>query len=88
MPESELPVLPPTLDDFKPTGTAEPPLAQGHGLGAHSAPTAPRARPNTMPQWAGCCWYYLRYLDPRNAERFVGREAERYWMAERESKCK
>lgn len=33
-----------------------------------------------MPQWAGSCWYYLRYLDPANTERFVSREAEQYWM--------
>ena len=33
-----------------------------------------------MPQWAGSCWYYLRYCDPQNPERFVGREAEQYWM--------
>ena len=38
---------------------------------------------NTMPQWAGSCWYYLRFLDPHNGERFVGPEAERYWMASR-----
>ena len=35
---------------------------------------------NTMPQWAGSCWYYLRFCNPNNSERFVGRDAERYWM--------
>ena len=42
--------------------------------------TPPTRETNTMPQWAGSCWYYLRYCDPHNAENFVGQEAERYWM--------
>lgn len=76
--ESELPVLPPALDDFKPTGTPEPPLSKATDWVRHSQ-TATREL-NTMPQWAGSCWYYLRYCDARNAERFVSTEAERYWM--------
>jgi len=79
LPESELPLLPPDLADFKPTGTPEPPLSEGHGLGAAFRATATREL-NTMPQWAGSCWYYLRYRDARNSERFVGEAAESYWM--------
>ncbi len=78
IPESELPLLPPTLEDFKPTGTPEPPLSKATDWVQYSA-TAKREL-NTMPQWAGSCWYYLRYCDARNSERFVGVEAERYWM--------
>lgn len=78
IPESELPLLPPTLEDFKPTGTPEPPLSKATDWVQYSA-TAKREL-NTMPQWAGSCWYYLRYCDARNADRFVGVEAERYWM--------
>jgi len=76
--ESELPLLPPDLEDFKPTGTPEPPLSKATDWVQYSA-TAKREL-NTMPQWAGSCWYYLRYCDARNADRFVGVEAERYWM--------
>jgi leucyl-tRNA synthetase len=75
---TELPLTPPPLDDFKPTGTGEPPLAKATDWIRYSA-TATRET-NTMPQWAGSCWYYLRYCDPQNAERFVSREAEQYWM--------
>ncbi|MEO6741153.1 MAG: class I tRNA ligase family protein, partial [Chthoniobacteraceae bacterium] len=76
--ESELPVVPPELSDFKPTGTPEPPLSKAKDWVQYS-PTATREL-NTMPQWAGSCWYYLRYIDNTNATRFVGSEAERYWM--------
>jgi len=76
--ESELPLTPPELTDYKPTGSGEPPLARaeewcqaGEGITRET---------NTMPQWAGSCWYYLRYLDAQNNDRFVGDEAERYWM--------
>ncbi|HWL51827.1 MAG TPA: leucine--tRNA ligase [Chthoniobacteraceae bacterium] len=78
LPESELPLTPPPLSDFKPTGTAEPPLSKAPEWVRYSA-TATREL-NTMPQWAGSCWYYLRYCDPSNTGRFVGKEAERYWM--------
>lgn len=77
--ESELPVLPPTLDDFKPTGTPEPPLSKAKDWVKYSD-TATREL-NTMPQWAGSCWYYLRYCDPNNSERFISKEAEAYWMS-------
>ena len=76
--ESELPLIPPTLADFKPTGTPEGPLTKARDWIAYTA-TATRET-NTMPQWAGSCWYYLRYIDAQNSDRFVGTEAERYWM--------
>jgi len=76
--EKELPVVPSPLDDYKPTGTGEPPLAKAKEWTRYSD-TAMRET-NTMPQWAGSCWYYLRFCDPHNDKRFVGEEAERYWM--------
>ena len=74
----ELPVEPPEMDDFKPTGTAEPPLSKASEWVSYSE-TA-RRELNTMPQWAGSCWYYLRFCDPKNNNRFIGEEVERYWM--------
>ncbi len=76
--ESELPLTPPPLDDFKPTGTPEPPLSKAVDWVRYSE-TATREL-NTMPQWAGSCWYYLRYCDPTNSDRFVSKAAEEYWM--------
>ena len=76
--ERELPLEPPALDDFKPTGTGEPPLAKAKNWIRYS--DAATRETNTMPQWAGSCWYYLRFCDSRNDSRFVGRDAERYWM--------
>ena len=78
LPESDLPLEPPPLDDFKPTGTGEPPLARAKEWLRFSE--AATRETNTMPQWAGSCWYYLRFCDPMNDGRFVGREAEGYWM--------
>lgn len=78
IPEGELPLLPPDLDDFKPTGTPEPPLSKAVDWVRYSE-TA-RRELNTMPQWAGSCWYYLRYCDARNPDRFISEEAEKYWM--------
>ncbi len=76
--QSELPVVPPDLDDFKPTGTGEPPLAKAKEWIRYSKRATRET--NTMPQWAGSCWYYLRFCDPQNDQRFVGKEAEKYWM--------
>jgi leucyl-tRNA synthetase len=76
--ETELPVIPPPLDDYKPTGTGEPPLAKAKDWVRYSEKALRET--NTMPQWAGSCWYYLRFCDPHNDKRFVGEEAERYWM--------
>jgi leucyl-tRNA synthetase len=78
--ESELPVRLPELADFKPTGTAEPPLSKARDWVRYSD-TATREL-NTMPQWAGSCWYYLRFCDPRNEARFIGEEAARYWLGD------
>ncbi len=75
---SELPLRPPELADFKPTGTGEPPLAKATDWLRYSDKATRET--NTMPQWAGSCWYYLRYCDAQNAARFVGTDAERYWM--------
>jgi leucyl-tRNA synthetase len=76
--ESELPVVPPPLEDYKPTGTGEPPLAKAKDWIRYSDKATRET--NVMPQWAGSCWYYLRFCDPQNDDRFVGEEAERYWM--------
>lgn len=78
LPETELPLVPPDLEDFRPTGTPEPPLSKATDWVRYSE-TATREL-NTMPQWAGSCWYYLRYCDAHNKERFVGEAAEKYWM--------
>jgi leucyl-tRNA synthetase len=75
---AELPVEPPEMDDFKPTGTSEPPLSKATEWVSYSE-TA-RRELNTMPQWAGSCWYYLRFCDPENKNRFISEEAEQYWM--------
>ena len=83
LPEDSLPLLPPELDDYKPGPSGEPPLARAPEWVRATVPgtDVPALREtNTMPQWAGSCWYYLRFLDPYNDRAFVGREAERYWM--------
>jgi len=76
--DSELPLLAPELDDYKPSGTPDPILSKakdwvdvGDGVTRET---------NTMPQWAGSCWYYLRYCDAANSDRFISREAEEYWL--------
>ncbi len=78
IPESELPLLQPDLADFKPTGDPRGPLIKATDWIRYSE-TAQRET-NTMPQWAGSCWYYLRYCDPKNTERFISKEAEAYWL--------
>ena len=78
-----LPVSLPEVDRYAPTGTGESPLAGIEDwvnvTDPHSGRPA-RRETNTMPQWAGSCWYYLRYIDPDNSERLVDPEKERYWM--------
>ena len=76
--EIDLPVLPPDLTDFKPTGSGDPPLARDQEW--FQVDKGIVRELNTMPQWAGSCWYYLRYLDATNVSRFVGEESEKYWM--------
>jgi leucyl-tRNA synthetase len=78
LPESELPLEPPALEDFKPTGTGEPPLAKAKDWIRYSENASRET--NTMPQWAGSCWYYLRFCDSQNDRRFTGEDPERYWM--------
>lgn len=78
VPESQLPVLPPLLDEYKPTPDGQPPLARAKDW--VYLPDGSMRETNTMPQWAGSCWYYLRYLDPNNKNEFVGELPERYWM--------
>ena len=83
VPESDLPVMLPELDAFRPTGEFETPLSRARAWMETTDPaTGRRARrdANTMPQWAGSCWYYLRFLDPRNNREAWSQEAERYWM--------
>jgi leucyl-tRNA synthetase len=88
LPETELPVLLPELADFRPEPGADepvPPLARAAGwatveLDLGDGVATYRRELNTMPQWAGSCWYYLRYLDPDNAVAFVDPAVERYWM--------
>ncbi len=80
IPESELPLLQPELEDFKPTGDPRGPLVKATDWIKYSE-TAERET-NTMPQWAGSCWYYLRYCDPKNTERFISNEAEAYWSSD------
>ncbi|MDG2214996.1 MAG: class I tRNA ligase family protein, partial [Verrucomicrobiota bacterium] len=76
--ESNLPLLPPELTDYKPTEDGEPPLARA--VDWVNLPDGSTRETNTMPQWAGSCWYYLRYLDAENEDCFVSEEAEKYWM--------
>ena len=80
--ESELPVNLPHLDDFKPHGRPEPPLdkAPEDWLYPVIDGVKYKRETNTMPQWAGSCWYYLRFIDPRNDKAFVDPEKERAWM--------
>src|SRR5262249_58148412 len=78
LPVSELPVRLPELDDFKPTGKPEPPLSKAKEWVRYSDRL--RRETNTMPQWAGSCWYYLRFIDPRNDRRPRDPREERYWM--------
>ncbi|MFG0285936.1 MAG: class I tRNA ligase family protein, partial [Phycisphaerales bacterium JB039] len=90
--ESALPVTLPPLTDYAPPESDEPvPLlakatdwvsttAGAAGVSALAPDDRVQRETNTMPGWAGSCWYYLRFCDPKNDDRFVGKEAERYWM--------
>jgi leucyl-tRNA synthetase len=94
LPESMLPVELPEMHDFSPRtyegpdaadSEPEPPLSRLPGwveveLDLGDGPRRYRRETSTMPQWAGSCWYEIRYLDPTNARRFVDPEVERYWM--------
>ena len=81
--EDELPVTLPEVDKYEPSGTGESPLATiDSWLNITDPKTGKKARreTNTMPQWAGSCWYYLRFCDPGNNEKAWSDEAEKYWM--------
>jgi leucyl-tRNA synthetase len=93
LPEEMLPVTLPELADFRPVPQDDasdpvPALARAPGwaevtLDLGDGPKRYRRELNVMPQWAGSCWYYLRYLDPHNDTALVGRDIERYWMPPR-----
>ena len=78
IPESELPLLQPEMEDFKPSGDPRGPLVKATQWIQYSEECTRET--NTMPQWAGSCWYYLRYLDPKNEKAFIDPEVEKYWM--------
>ncbi|MBN1520311.1 MAG: leucine--tRNA ligase [Spirochaetales bacterium] len=83
LPESELPLRLPEVDSYEPSGTGESPLATIESWVNTTCPVCggpARRETNTMPQWAGSCWYYLRFLDPRNKTAFAGKAAVDYWM--------
>ncbi|KAG7615156.1 Methionyl/Valyl/Leucyl/Isoleucyl-tRNA synthetase anticodon-binding [Arabidopsis thaliana x Arabidopsis arenosa] len=80
--ESELPLTLPELNDFTPTGTGEPPLSKAVSWVNTVDPSTgkpAKRETSTMPQWAGSCWYYLRFMDPKNPEALVDKEKEKYW---------
>ncbi len=82
VPISQLPVDLPHLEDYKPHGRPEPPLGKSPEEWLYPVIDGVRYRreTNTMPLWAGSCWYYLRFIDPKNTDRFVDPEKERQWM--------
>ncbi len=83
VPDSELPLLLPETDNIKPSGTGESPLANiEEWLNVVDPETGKKGKreTNTMPQWAGSCWYYLRYIDPHNDEMFADPEKLKYWL--------
>jgi leucyl-tRNA synthetase len=80
----ELPLILPDVEHFKPAGTGESPLANVEKwVNFIDKKTGKKAKfeTNTMPQWAGSCWYYLRYIDPHNDDIFCDTDKERYWMS-------
>ncbi len=81
--ENDLPLTLPELDDYKPTGTGEPPLAKATEWVNVVDPATGRKgvrETNTMPQWAGSCWYYLRYIDPHNDKAFADPALLKEWL--------
>ena len=76
--ESGLPITLPVLDDYKPSKEGLAPLAKAREWLV--MPDGSLRETNTMPQWAGSCWYYLRYCDPANADALISRDVEKYWM--------
>ncbi len=81
--ESELPLMLPEVDSYKPTGTGEPPLAKAKDWVEVTLSDGRKGRreTNTMPQWAGSCWYYLRYIDPCNDQIFCDKDKQDRWLS-------
>ena len=82
VPENELPLELPKVKSYEPAGTGESPLANIENWVNTKCPTCggpARRETNTMPQWAGSCWYYLRYCDPHNDKVLIDKEKEKYW---------
>ena len=83
VPEEELPLTLPAVDKYEPSGTGESPLVNVESWVNCKCPKCggpAKRETNTMPQWAGSCWYYLRYIDPKNEKAFIDPEKEKYWM--------
>ncbi|MGM8365145.1 leucine--tRNA ligase [Virgibacillus sp. W0181] len=82
LPEEELPLVLPELTEIKPSGTGESPLANSDWVNVVDPKTGMKGRreTNTMPQWAGSCWYYLRYIDPHNSEQLADPELLKQWL--------
>ena len=83
VPEKDLPVKLPDVKSYQPTGTGESPLAAIDEWVNCTCPKCggkAKRETNTMPQWGGSCWYYLRYLDALNPDAFASKEAIEYWM--------
>ena len=83
VPDNELPLELPEVKSYQPTGTGESPLAAIESWVNCKCPKCgkpAKRETNTMPQWGGSCWYYLRYLDAHNDSQFCSPEAEKYWM--------
>ncbi|GAA4436845.1 leucine--tRNA ligase [Bremerella cremea] len=82
VPVDQLPVDLPQIEDYKPIGRPEPPLEKADESWLYPVIDGVRYKreTNTMPQWAGSCWYYLRFIDPKNDQVFVDREKEKAWM--------
>ena len=83
VPEEELPLTLPSVDKYEPSGTGESPLVNVESWVNCKCPKCggpAKRETNTMPQWAGSCWYYLRYIDPKNEKAFIDPEKEKYWM--------
>ena len=83
VPEDQLPVRLPEMKDYRPTADGQPPLARATEWLRATCPQCggpARRETNTMPQWAGSCWYYLRYVDPQNDAALADPAKEKYWM--------
>lgn len=92
VPETDLPVTLPDMDDFRPTASDDPnaepqtPLSRAREwVQVRQGERVLSRETNTMPQWAGSCWYYLRFCDPHNEFALIDREAERYWLGGRDA---